>query len=146
MSYFKTKCNYPTQDEKGNPKVEAFIGLFDGANYTDAENQAYEYMLREYGNDFIIDTITKVKINEIFEHEEADKVTWFKAKVAYIVFDEKSQKEKKVPFVFLLNASDVKEANGILLSKLGTVQDYVILDITTTNIQEVVAPQPPKGE
>ena len=135
MNYYKSKCRFPVQDDRGNFKTETRVSLFNAVSYTDAETRTYANM--EGTPEFHVDSITKININELFA-DDSQPDQWFKAKVNYIVFDEKSQKEKKVPFLFLLNATDVKLAHEILKEKLGTVQDYVIADITTTNIQEVI--------
>ena len=78
-----------------------------------------------------------MKFNEVFFIENNAEL-WWKARAQYIVFDEKSQKEKKVPFVFLLNAQDIKEVYGLMIEKLGSVQDYIISDINVTKILDVI--------
>ena len=141
MSYFKTVTKFYEQDQKGNNVLKSLICLFKAISYTDAESQVYQHSESELGSqEFTVDTIVKTKFNDIFVSEE-EKELWFKAKVNYIVFDEKSKKEKKMPFVFLLDADDVKEAHERLKTLLGVVQDYVIVDIVTTNIQDVILPE-----
>jgi hypothetical protein len=40
--------------------------------------------------------------------------------------------------VFLLNAQDIKEVYGLMVEKLGSVQDYIISDISVTKILDVI--------
>lgn len=112
------------------------VYLFDAVSYTDAEARAYQHLAAEVP-DFQLTGLTKMKLNEVYFEENSSEI-WFKCKVSYIVFDEKSQREKKVPYTFLLNAHTVKDAYTILESKLGTVQDYIITDIGATKILDVI--------
>ncbi|MBP6619190.1 MAG: DUF4494 domain-containing protein, partial [Leadbetterella sp.] len=109
---------------------------FDAVSYTDAEARAYAYCAEEL-QEFQLVGLTKMKFNEVFFIENNQEL-WWKARAQYIVFDEKSQKEKKVPFVFLLNAQDIKEVYGLMVEKLGSVQDYIISDISVTKILDVI--------
>lgn len=100
MSYFKTVTKFYEQDQKGNNVLKSLVCLFKAVSYTDAEKQVYQHSEEEIGSsDFSVDYIVKAKFNDILVSEE-EKAFWFKAKVNYIFFDEKTQKEKKVPFVY----------------------------------------------
>ena len=46
----------------------------------------------------------------------------------------------------LLNAHDIKECYGILVEKLGSVQDYIISDINATKILDVIPYEEPEVE
>jgi hypothetical protein len=62
--------------------------------------------------------------------------------VQYITFDEKSQKEKKVPHIMLINANDPREAYDLLKKNLGSLNDYQITDINITAILEIFPYEP----
>lgn len=135
-TWYLAKIGFIQQDEKGQNRKVTQQYLFDGVSYTDAEARAYAYCAEEL-QEFKIESIRKQMFNEVFFIENnAEK--WLRAKVSFIIFDEKTQRESKVPFNFLLNAKDVKEAFEILVEKLGTVQDYVIENIVTTGILDVI--------
>lgn len=135
-TWFQAKIKFVQEDEKGVAKNINQVYLFDAVSYTDAEARAYQHLAAEVP-DFQLAGLTKMKINEVFFEENSAEI-WFKCIVSYIVFDEKSQKDKKVPYVFLLNAHTIKDAYMILESKLGTVQDYIITDIGATKILDVI--------
>ena len=135
-TWFQAKIKFVQEDEKGVTRNIGQVYLFDAVSYTDAEARAYQHLAAEVP-DFQLTGLTKMKLNEVYFEENSSEL-WFKCKVSYIVFDEKSQREKKVPYTFLLNAHTVKDAYTILESKLGTVQDYIITDIGVTKILDVI--------
>ncbi|MFN8430868.1 MAG: DUF4494 domain-containing protein [Spirosomataceae bacterium] len=135
-TWYLAKIKFIQQDEKGNQRPITQQYLFDAVSYTDAEARAYDYCAQDLP-EFQLVGLTKMKFNEVFMVDNNAEL-WFKARAQYIVFDEKSQKEKKVPFNFLLNAHDIKEVYGLLVEKLGSVQDYIISDINVTKILDVI--------
>ncbi len=135
-TWFQAKIKFVQEDEKGVARNINQVYLFDAVSYTDAEARAYQHLAAEVP-DFQLTGLTKMKLNEVFFEENSSEI-WFKCKVSYIIFDEKSQKDKKVPYAFLLNAHNIKDAYGILEGKLGSVQDYVITDIGATKILDVI--------
>jgi hypothetical protein len=143
-TWFQSKIRFQQQDEKGNTKTINQAYLFDAVSYTDAEARAYNYFAAELP-EFQLIGLTKMKFNEVFFIENNAEI-WFKCKVQYIVFDEKTQNEKKVPFMMLLNAHDIKECYGLLVEKLGQVQDYIISDINATKILDVIPYEEPDAE
>lgn len=135
-TWFQAKIKFVQEDEKGVARNINQVYLFDAVSYTDAEARAYQHLAAEVP-DFQLTGLTKMKLNEVFFEENSSEI-WFKCKVSYIIFDEKSQKDKKVPYAFLLNSHNIKDAYGILEGKLGSVQDYVITDIGATKILDVI--------
>jgi hypothetical protein len=87
--------------------------------------------------DFQLISIKRLKMQEVFFVENGAEL-WFKAKVQYITFDEKSQSEKKTAYSMLINAENVKDAYDLMRERLGPINDYIISDINSTNILEVV--------
>lgn len=135
-TWYLAKIGFVQQDERGQNRKVTQQYLFDAVSYTDAEARAYAYCAEEL-QEFKIESIRKQAFNEVFFIENNGE-KWLRAKASYIIFEEKTQREKKVPFNFLMNANDVKEAYGILVEKLGTVEDYVIDSIVTTGILDVI--------
>jgi len=135
-TWFQAKIKFVQEDEKGVARNINQVYLFDAVSYTDAEARAYQHLAAEVP-DFQLTGLNKMKLNEVYFEENSSEI-WFKCKVSYIVFDEKTQREKKVPYAFLLNAHTIKDAYTILESKLGTVQDYIITDIGATKILDVI--------
>lgn len=135
-AWYLTKIKYTLQDEQGKQKPVSESYLIDAVSYTEAEARLYGYVASNIP-DFQVTGITKMRLQEVFFVEEGAE-TWFKVKVQYILFDEKTQKEKKVPYQMLINALTPKEAYDLLDERLGKMQDYVITDVNLTTILEVV--------
>ena len=74
--------------------IEIRTAALAAQNRTDAEARAYQHLAAEVP-DFQLTGLTKMKLNEVYFEENSSEL-WFKCKVSYIVFDEKSQREKKV--------------------------------------------------
>jgi hypothetical protein len=134
--WYQGKIRYQVQDEKGKTKTINEVYLIDAVSYTDAEARVYNAVAANVP-DFHLSKLARMKLAEVFAVEEGSEI-WYKAKVNYISFDEKSQQDKKVPYNMLINAENPLEAYNLLTERLGTVQDYQITDLNITNIMEVI--------
>ncbi|SOE19847.1 protein of unknown function [Spirosomataceae bacterium TFI 002] len=130
----KIKYTQVTEDDKVKTISESY--LFDALSYTEAEARTYEYMASNLP-DFELVDIKKMRLNEVFFIEDGGEY-WFKCRVQYITFDEKTKAEKKTAVPMLINAEDLKLAYESLYEKLGKVEDFIISDINVTKIVEVI--------
>ena len=135
-SWFQVKIKFQqvAEGDKVVNVTEAY--LFDAVSYTDAETRGYQY-LANGRQDFQLFSITKMKLVEVFT-QEVEEDFWFKCRVQYIIFDEKTKTEKKTAVMMLMNAKDIKHAYESLKERLGSVEDYIISDINVTKILEVI--------
>lgn len=139
-TWYLGKIRFQKEDEAGSLKTINEAYLVDAMSYTEAEARMFE-VVASNTPDFQLTNLSKMKISEVF-FEENNAETWFKAKVQYITFDEKSQKEKKVPHIMLINANDPREAYDLLKKNLGSLNDYQITDINITAILEIFPYEP----
>jgi hypothetical protein len=137
MIWYLAKISFIQQDDKGHNRVVTQDYLFDAVSYTDAETRAYAYCAQEL-QEFKVSSITKQKYNEIFHWDDKAAEAYWKVKTNYIVFDEKAQREKKVPFLFLVCAESLMDAHELTILKLGKVQDYRIESITSTSLLDII--------
>ena len=87
--------------------------------------------------EFSVSAVKRSKINEIFWNDEGEK--WFRAKVNFISLDEDKGVEKKIAVTMMVQANDLKEAwDGITEGMKGSMADYEIYSITTTEIEEII--------
>jgi hypothetical protein len=135
-SWFQIKIKYQqvAEGDKVVNVTEAY--LFDAVSYTDAETRGYQY-LANGRQDFQLFSIAKMKLVEVFMVENGAE-NWFKCRVQYIIFDEKTKTEKKTAVAMLINAEHIKEAYDSLRERLGSVDDYIISDINVTKLLEVI--------
>jgi hypothetical protein len=136
--HYLVKIRHSVQKEDGSPKPVNETFLVDAVSFMNAELIAIDE--NQGKKDLQIKAINPYKISDIFRNEcsEDDGYIWFRAKVAYITFDEKSQKEKRTNHFMLVLSDSVANANLLLKSKLGTLNDYEILDLVTTKIQGII--------
>lgn len=136
-TWYLGKIAFQREDESGTLKTLKEAYLVDSVSYTEAEAILMQ-RLQESRKDFNLIGITKMKLSEVFieDNESGDNI-FFKMKCLYITFGERSQKEKNVPHTMLINASNPLEAYNHLVKHLGTLNDYKITDINTTQILEV---------
>jgi hypothetical protein len=130
----KIKFQQVAEGDKVINVTEAY--LFDAVSYTDAETRGYQY-LANGRQDFQLFSITKMKLVEVFMQDDGSE-HWFKCRVQYIIFDEKTKSEKKTAVMMLINAKDIKHAFESLKERIGSVDDYIISDINVTKILEVI--------
>ncbi|MFC0183331.1 protein of unknown function [Pseudarcicella hirudinis] len=138
--WYLGKIRFQKEDESGSLKTINEAYLVDAVSYTDAEARLYEYIPDSTQNWNLV-SLVKQTISEIFHIENGSEV-WYKAKVQYVTFDEKSQKEKKTPIVMLINAENPKDAYELLTKQLGTIDDYHITNVNLTSILEIVHYKP----
>jgi hypothetical protein len=142
-TWYLGKIRYQKEDEAGSLKTINEAYLVDAVSYTEAEARMFE-IVASNTPDFQLTNLTKMKLSEVFFEENGSEI-WYKAKVQYISFDEKTQKEKKTPHIMLINAENPKDVFEALTKNLGNLNDYQITDINITTILEV-CPYLPENE
>lgn len=134
-SWYQVKIKFQevVEDDRVKNITEAY--LFDAVSYTDAEAKAYDYFAGSKPA-FELQSITKMKLAEVFLQESGAEI-WFKIRVQYIIFDEKTKQEKKTAVTMLINAHNVKDAYESVDQRLGSMDDYIISDVNATKILDV---------
>ena len=74
----------------------------------------------------------------VFFSDDSKDDKWYKVKVAFITIDEKTEKEKRQKFTYLVQASSSENAiaNTNECFK-GSMSDYEIVDVNETKILDV---------
>ncbi len=140
--WYQGKIRYQKLDENDRTLKITEVYLVDAVSYTDAEARIYNTVAANTP-DFQLFGLARMKLAELFVVENGAE-TWFKVKVCYLSFDEKTKKEKKTPFNMLINAENPLQAYNLLIERLGTVEDYQITDINITNILEIIPYEKPE--
>lgn len=133
--HYLAQIRYQRENETGILKTINEQYLLKAVSYTDAEAIVFD-KVAENVPDFELVKCNPIKLSEIFlEDNNAEK--FWKAKVQYISFDEKSQKEKKTAHFMYINCHDLGEVYTSLKNHLGNLNDYEITDVSLTNVLEV---------
>jgi hypothetical protein len=109
--------------------------VVDALTFTEAEAS----IIREasvYGKITDIATIKRSRCTELIG--DGSKEKWFKAKVNYIIVNEKTGKEKKIPNYYFVNADTIADAKNAIDVFFGeTMIDYSIATLDETKVLEV---------
>lgn len=135
-------------------KLEVQKYLIDAITFAEAEHRVIEYLIGERRKvadadnkaaaDTLIDldggecvTLKKVNISEVTDGE--NKEYWYKVKVMFISFDEKTGKEKLSPSNMMVAANSVAEAVKITENSMkGTMSDWRMVAVTETDILDLI--------
>ncbi|MDN6280426.1 MAG: DUF4494 domain-containing protein [Psychroflexus sp.] len=134
--WYECKVKYRKTHETGEQKLSTDTYLLDAVSFTEAEARISEEMKTLTSEEFRIMNIKVANFSEVHPFENSDR--WFKVKVALLIIDERSGKEKKSNTYFLVQANDVKEAyENTTKSMEDTMGDYTIPAINESPILDV---------
>ncbi|MEN9444891.1 MAG: hypothetical protein RIS47_1782 [Bacteroidota bacterium] len=108
-SWFECKVRYEKIDQKsGKNKKVTEPYLIDAITFSEAEERIYKTLEEMISGEFLVKSISKSNITEVYPYEDGDR--WFKCKLSYIDVDPESGKEKKVNNYMLITADNARTA------------------------------------
>ena len=137
-NWFECKIRYEKVMEDGLQKKVTENYVVDALSFSEAEERITEEMSSYISGEFDVADIKKAAYGEIFfsDDEMADK--WYKAKLQFITYDEKTDKEKRSSVTYLVQAGSFNEAvKNIDEAMGGTMIDYVISSVAETTLMDV---------
>ena len=140
--WIKTLVCFQKRMENGTTKRVTESYLVDAISFSEAEARIIKEVVTPYiSGEFNVSAVKKSNVQEIFRNKvEYDCVQkWYKAKVAFITLDEKTNSEKRTIAVYMVQAPDFHNAleNFIEGMKKETMEDFVIVGIEETAILDV---------
>ena len=130
------KIRYEKTMENGMNKKVTEPYLVDALSFTEAEARILELVSPYMSGEFSVADIKRVNYTEVFDNENGDR--WFKAKLQFIMLDEKNGMEKKTSTNVLVQANDIREAiKHIDEGMKGTMADYIIASVAETALMDV---------
>ena len=137
-SWYETGVKYQKMQEDGTEKVVTERYVVDALSFTEAENTIIDEMSVCLSGEMIVSNLGKAKYNEIFFSDVFDDDKWYKAKLQFIVIDDKSDREKRSNVVYLVQAKSLARALRYIDEVMGkTMIDYDIVGINETKIYDV---------
>lgn len=135
-TWFECKIRYEKTMENGMNKKVTEPYLVDAMSFTEAEARILELVSPYMSGEFSVADIKRVNYTEVFDNENGDR--WFKAKLQFIMLDEKNGMEKKTSTNVLVQANDIREAiKHIDEGMKGTMADYIIASVAETALMDV---------
>ena len=150
--YYEVKIQYQKTLEEGKEKKVTEQYVVEALSFTEAESRIIEEMTPFIDGDFDVVSEKIAPYNEIFlsdNYYSDDK--WFVSKVAFITIDEKTEKEKKQTFRYLVQAATSELAldytkemlsHGMSDYRIDAVQDTPTLDVFLYEVKKEVIETP----
>lgn len=136
--YFEVKIQYQKMQEDGKEKKVTEQYVVEALSFTEAETRIAEEMLPYTDGDLDVVSEKIAPFNEILLSDRTDDDKWFISKVGFITLDEKTAKEKKQTFRYLVQAATSEIAldytkemlsHGMSDYSIDSVQDTPTLDV-----------------
>ena len=134
--WIKTSVRFDKTMENGAIKRVTEPYLVDALSFTEAEARIIEEVTPFISGEFTVSAVKKSKVSEIFWDVTGDR--WYQVKSAFITINEKSGAEKRSTAVFMVQASDFKNAyDNFMQGMKDTMADFESICITETPIMDV---------
>ncbi len=138
MTLYECGVRYERTMTNGMTKKVTELYLVDACSFAEAEGRITNEIIPYISGDFDVVSIKRTNYSEIVENgaDSADK--WFRAKLMFVTFDEKSAKEKKQAVYFIVKAFDINNAHTMVVERMKTsVVDYEIATLDETKIMDL---------
>ena len=136
--WFECKVRYEKTGDDGMPRKVTETYVVDALSFSEAESRILEEMGKYVSGELEVCDLKIAQYKEIFfaDNDLADK--WYKAKLAFITIDEKTDKEKKTSVFYMVNAGNINSALKNVDELMGsTMIDYQTCNLTETHIMDV---------
>lgn len=136
--FYEVKIQYQKIQEDGKEKRVTEQYVVEALSFTEAEARIIEEMTPYIDGDFDIVAEKIAPFNEIFLSDKSNDDKWFISKVGFITLDEKTAKEKKQTFRYLVQAATSEKAmdytkemfsHGMSDYSIDAVQDTATLEV-----------------
>lgn len=137
-TWFECKVRYEKTQDDGSEKMVNELYVVDALSFTEAEASIIDNMQVYVSGEFKVANINPTNYNEIFFSDIDDDDLWFKARLAFITIDEKSNKEKRSYVNYLIQAKCIERAKRYVDEVMGkTMIDYELKSLSETKILDV---------
>ena len=131
-TYFEVKIQYQKLQEDGKEKKVTEQYVVEALSFTEAESRITEEMTLFIDGDFDVVSEKIAPFNEIFLSGNSNDDKWFVSKVAFITIDEKTEKEKKQTFRYLVQAA----TSELALDYTKTMLNQCLSDYSIDSVQD----------
>lgn len=136
--FFEVKIQYQKTLEDGKEKKVTEQYVVEALSFTEAESRIIEEMTPYISGEFDIVSEKIAPYNEIFLSDRSDDDKWFISKVGFITLDERTAKEKKQTFRYLVQAATSELAMDYTKEMFSHgMSDYCIDAVKDTPIIDV---------
>lgn len=149
--FYEVKIQYQKTLEDGREKKVTEQYVVEALSFTEAEARIIEEMTPYISGEFDVVSEKIAPYNEIFLSDRTDDDKWFISKVGFITIDERTAKEKKQTFRYLVQAETSEKAmdytkemfsHGMSDYRIDAVQDTATLDVFLCEAKKEVVETP----
>ena len=135
--WYETTVRYErSKGDENNIATEAYA--VDALSFAEAEQRITEEMEPYCSGEFDVKKITIAPYAEVFFSEDEDDDKFFRATVAMITLDERTDKEKKNNVNYLVQAENIETARRYVVDAFfNTAMEYEINRLVETKILDV---------
>lgn len=137
-TWFECKVRYQKTMDDGSEKTVTELYVVEALSFTEEEAKIIDEMSAYVSGEFKVSNINRVGYKEVFFSDVCEDDLWFKAKLAFITINEKTDKEKRTIVTYLIQAKCIERAKRYLDEVMGsTMIDYEVKNLGETNILDV---------
>lgn len=149
--FYEVKIQHQKMQEDGKEKKVTEQYVVEALSFTEAEARIIEEMTPYIDGEFDIVSEKIAPYNEILLSDRTDDDKWFLSKVGFITLDERTAKEKKQTFRYLVQAATSELAldytkemlsNGMSDYCIDAVNDTPTLDVFLYEVKKEVVENP----
>ena len=138
-TWFEVKVRYEQTQEDGMNKMVTETYVYKAADFGEAYDKAIKDMSTSISGEFGITAMKIAQYGEVVMQDERMEEKYYRVKVIFITLDEKTNKEKKTAYHYLVNADSVEKARKYTDTALSdTMMDYVIEAVQEAKIIDVI--------
>lgn len=132
--FYEVTAKMTETQEDGSAKEVKHTIAVEAESFGDAETRALEEFV---GTDIDVTNINVAKYKEVFLSDNVNDENFYKAKLSFIVLDEKTDKEKRSNVVYLVQAKTLNTALKYIDDVMAkTMMDYESVGVVGTGIEE----------
>ena len=137
-NWFEVGIRYQKTQEDGSEKSVTEKYAIDALSFTEGESAITEEMASYICGEFKVKSMKEASYREVFFSDKDDDDCWYKAKLQFIIIDDKSNKEKRSNVTYLVQAKSMHRAISNIDEVMGkTMIDYEIIGLSKTNVYDV---------
>lgn len=149
--YFEVKIQYLKMQDDGKEKKVTEQYVIEALSFAEAESRIIEEMTPYISGEFDVVSEKIAPYNEILLSDNSNDDKWFLSKVSFITLDERTAKEKKQTFRYLVQAATSELAldytkemlsHGMSEYCIEAVQDTPTLDVFLYEVKKEVVETP----
>lgn len=136
--WFECKVRYEQTQEDGTEKMVTETYVYKALDFGEAFDKAVKHMSTYTRGEFGITAMKIAQYGEVVMQDDRTEEKYYRVKVIFITLDEKTNKEKKTAYHYLVNADSVEKARKYADTILSdSMIDFVIEAVQEAKICDI---------